>query len=182
MAKHYAEIHRDDISFVFWIWAESWETVAASYLELANSIVEYYSKDTPRSQVENDLGLTGVEDMLKVKSIMELDTVRIRAVVRAIKNWLLRPENDMWLLIFDHAEPSYDIFDFIPLGLSGQVLLTCRDSNCCPWGAKVEVGTLGEEQALELLGTCVGGDALEDPIQGETHHRLLTPLSRLTAI
>lgn len=167
LARQYAEINRENLSFVFWIRAESWETVAASYLEFANTIVEYYAKDTPRSQVENDLGFTGVEDMLRVKSIMQLDTSRVRSVVRAVKDWLLRPENTRWLLIFDSLEPSYDIFDFLPLTLSGKIILTSRDGNCCSWGTKLQVDAMEEDEAIRLLDAIVGDDAAQDAVQGK---------------
>ncbi|TWU74305.1 hypothetical protein ED733_005619 [Metarhizium rileyi] len=165
LARNYAEINRDKLSFVFWIRAESWETVAASYLEFASTIVEHYAKGIPRSQVENDLGFAGAEDMLKVKSIMQLDVSRVRSVVRSVKDWLLRPDNTGWLLIFDNVEPSYDIFDFIPLTLSGKIILTSRDSDCCSWGTKLQVDVMGEGEAVSLLDSMVGTQTVQDPAQ-----------------
>lgn len=137
-----------------------------SYLEFANALVAHYSDYTPRSQVENDLGLTGVADMLKVKNIQQLDTFRIKSVVRAVQDWLYRPQNDRWLLIFDKVEPTFDIFDFIPLTLRGRIILTSRDSSSCAWGTPLQVGAMKEEQAVQLLGAIVGEDALHDIAQG----------------
>lgn len=165
LAKHYAEVHKKSISFVFWIRAESWETIVISYLELANALVAHYATSAPRKQIENDLGLKGVEDMLKVKAIHELDMLRVNSVISAVKDWLMRPQNDRWLLVFDNVESSYDIFDFIPLTLSGKIILTSRDSNCCEWGTKLEVGAMTETQAVELLGVVVGTEVLEDTVQ-----------------
>ncbi|KAK5995898.1 Nephrocystin-3 [Cladobotryum mycophilum] len=176
LAKHFAELHQDDISFVFWIYAESWETVVASYLEFANNLVIHYSKNAPRCQVENDLGLAGVEDMLRVKSIRQLDPSRVKSAVRAVKDWLLRPENNRWLLIFDNVEPSFDIFDFIPLTLTGKIILTSRDSSCCAWGTRIHVHAMKEEQAVELLGAVVGDGALEETAQAEAASRLVQGL------
>ncbi|KND91932.1 Nephrocystin-3 [Tolypocladium ophioglossoides CBS 100239] len=166
LARHYAEINKSKLSFVFWIRAESWETVVASYLEFATALVTHYSKDATRSQVENDLGLTGVEDMLKVKSVMQLDTLRVKSIVRAVRDWLLRPDNGSWLLVFDNVEPSYDIFDFIPLTLSGKIILTSRDSNCCSWGTRLHVDAMKEKEAIELLDAVLGGTVLNRPVQG----------------
>ncbi|KAI5458452.1 hypothetical protein BGZ63DRAFT_46797 [Mariannaea sp. PMI_226] len=167
LARSYAERHKDEFSFVFWIRADSWETVIASYLEFADALVDYYSQNAPRDQIENDLGLTGVEDMLKVKSILQIDTVRATSVVRAVKDWLLRPENEKWLLIFDNVEPSYDIFDFIPLTLSGQIILTSRDSNCCSWGTRLAVTNMNDNEGVELIGSVLGEYVLEEPEQAE---------------
>lgn len=166
LARDYAEINRDTLSFVFWIWAESWETAVTSYLEFANNLVQYYSKDVPRIQVENDLGLTGVEDMLKVKSIQELDASRVKSVVRAVKDWLMRPDNDKWLLIFDNVEPSFDISNLIPLTLTGKIILTSRESSSCIWGTKLRVGPMLDEEAVELLRSVVGDDSLQNDREG----------------
>lgn len=177
LARHYVERNRENLSFVFWIRAESWQTVIASFLELANTIVEHYAKETPRTEVENDLGLTGVEDMLKVKSVLQLDTSRIRSVVRAVKDWLLRPDNVGWLLVFDNVEPSYDIFDFVPLTLSGKVILTSQDSNCCSWGTTLRVDAMDKAEAISFLELIVGDDAVQDPTQATAASRLVQQLA-----
>lgn len=167
LACHFAKMNRDALSFVFWIRGESWETVVASYLEFANTIVEHYAKDTSWDQIENDLGFSGVGEMLKAKSIMQLDASRLRSVVYAVKDWLLRPENSQWLLVFDNVEPSYDIYDFIPLTLSGRIILTSRDGNCCSWAAKLHVDAMTEEESLNLLHAIVGDNEQKDAIEGK---------------
>lgn len=176
LARDYAEINRDKLSFVFWIWAESWETAVTSYLEFANNLVQHYAKDVPRKQVENDLGLTGVEDMLKVKSIQELDTSRVKSVVRAVKDWLMRPDNDKWLLIFDNVEPSFDISDFIPLTLTGKIILTSRESSSCIWGTKLRVGPMLDGEGVELLRSVVGDDSLQNDREVEAAYKLVRQL------
>ena len=168
LARQYAEKHHDEISFVFWIYAESWETVVASYLEFANSMVTHYSKDTPRSRVENDLGFTGVDEMLKVKDIFQLEAVRVKSVVRAVKDWLMRPENGRWLLVFDNVEPSLDIFDFVPLTLTGKIIFTSRDQGATPWGRELEMTAMSEEEAVELMKLSLAEGALDDPQEGKT--------------
>ncbi|KAL7813420.1 hypothetical protein V8C26DRAFT_159239 [Trichoderma gracile] len=176
LARDYAELKKHELSFVFWIWAESWETAVTSYLEFAAHLVEYYSENAPRSRVENELGLTGVEEMLKVKSIQQLDTFRVKAAVRAVKDWLMRPENDKWLLLFDNVEPSFDISDFIPLTLTGKIILTSRDSSNCIWGTKLHVGPMVDEEAVQLLRSIVGDESLESEHEDEAAHKLVRQL------
>ncbi|KAL6900330.1 hypothetical protein GGI43DRAFT_383810 [Trichoderma evansii] len=176
LARDYAEINRDNLSFVFWIWAESWETAVTSYLEFANTLVQYYSKDMPRIQVENDLGLTGVEDMVKVKSIQQLDSSRVKSVVRAVKDWLMRPDNGKWLLILDNVEPSFDISDFIPLTLTGKIILTSRESSSCIWGTKLHVGPMLDEEAVDLLRSAVGDDSLQNDREVDAAYKLVRQL------
>ncbi|KAG5941167.1 hypothetical protein E4U59_001908 [Claviceps monticola] len=166
LARHYVEENRDHLSFAFWIRAESRETVIASYLALADTIVRHYAKVTPRCEVENALGFVGLEDMLKVKSILKLDTPRIRSIVRVVKDWLLCPDNVEWLLVFDNVGSSYNIVDLIPLRVSGRLIFTSRDEYCCPWGKALRVGAMKEEEAISLLGVVLGEEAAQNTAQG----------------
>ncbi|OAQ98915.1 hypothetical protein LLEC1_03186 [Akanthomyces lecanii] len=151
LAKHYIRLHQTDISFVFWVWAESWETVAASYLDFANNLVLYYSDKMTRDKVEERLGVTGIAEMICAKSILHLDKNRVMSVVRAVKDWLMQPENGNWLVVFDGVEPMYNVQEFIPLTVSGRVILTSEGEKACTWGSKVLVHSMSEEQAIELL-------------------------------
>ncbi|KAJ3474208.1 hypothetical protein NLG97_g9944 [Lecanicillium saksenae] len=156
LAKHYIQLHRTELSFVFWVWAESWETAAGSYLDFANNLVTYYANKMSREKVEEQLGLTGIADMVRAKSILDLDKNRVMSVVRAVKDWLMQPDNSKWLVVFDGVEPVYNVQEFIPLTLSGRVILTSEGENACTWGSKVLVHSMSEEQALELLRTGTG--------------------------
>ncbi|TQV92059.1 Tetratricopeptide repeat protein [Cordyceps javanica] len=156
LAKHYTKLHRNDISFVFWVWAESWETAAGSYLDFANNIVTYYLGKMSRDKVEERLGLMGVSEMVYTKSILHLDKKRVMSVVQAVKDWLMQPDNSQWLIVFDGVEPIYNVQDFIPLTLSGRVILTSKEEKACTWGSKVAVQPMSENQALELLSTGTG--------------------------
>ncbi|KAG6271513.1 hypothetical protein E4U49_003885 [Claviceps purpurea] len=177
LARHYVEENRDHLSFAFWIRAESRETVIASYLALADTIVRHYAKDTPRCQVENDLGFAGLEDMLKVKSILKLDTPRIRSIVRVVKDWLLCPDNVEWLLVFDNVGSSYNVVDFIPLRVSGRLIFTSRDEYCCPWGEALRVDAMKEEEAISLLGVVLGEEAAHNTTQAEAASKIARQLA-----
>lgn len=110
--------------------------------------------------------------MLKVKSFQQLDTLRVKAVVRAVKDWLMRPENDRWLLIFDNVERSFDISDFIPLTLSGKIILTSRDSSNCIWGRKMRIGPMMDGEAVELLRSATGVETLGADAEGMLNYSL----------
>ncbi|KAG6045408.1 hypothetical protein E4U39_002406 [Claviceps sp. Clav50 group G5] len=177
LARHYVENNRGHLSFAFWIRAESRESVIASYLALADTIVRHYAKDTPRWQVEKDLGFAGLEDMLKVKSILKLDTPRIRSIVRVVKDWLLCPDNVEWLLVFDNVGSSYNIVDFIPLRVSGRLIFTSRDEYCCPWGEALRVGAMKEDEAISLLGVVLGEEAAQTTTQAEAASKIARQLA-----
>lgn len=171
LARSYVEKNRGNFSFVFWIRAESWLTAFDGYLELAHSIVEHYAKDASRSEVEKDLGFSGLEDMHKTKDVLQLDIWRMRSVIQAVKDWLMCPDNIGWLLVFDNVEPSCNIIDFIPALSSGNVILTSRDKNCCRWGRNLGVGAMNEKEAISLLQVVSEQDTMRDPRQGERFSR-----------
>lgn len=161
LARQYAKTYHEELSFVFWVRAESWATVTASYIEFANTLIQHYSERGSAADAASNLGLDGVEEMLKVKNVMQLGNSQVRSVIRAIKDWMMQPENNQWLLIIDHVEPSYDVHELIPLTLSGKVILTSRDEQSCTWGTKVSVDTMAESEASELLCRIVGTDTAD---------------------
>lgn len=149
----------------------------ASYVEFANTVVQYYAKTHGVSEVESDLGLTGITDMMKASSAMQLDSSRVKSVVRAINDWLMRPGNDRWLLVVDHIEPSYDCHNLIPLTLSGRIILTSRERNTCRWGTKINIDQLTDSEATLLLYS--GADTADtEQEKGSTQygscHRIVT--------
>lgn len=166
LAKQYIQLHQGDLSFVFWVWAESWETVAGSYLDFASNLVSYYSDKMPCDKVEEQLGITGIAEMVCAKSVLHLDKNRVMSIVRAVKDWLMQPENDKWLVVFDGVEPMYNVQEFIPLTLSGRVILTSEGETACTWGSKVLVHSMSEQQALELLNVGTENLTLQKGTEG----------------
>jgi hypothetical protein len=170
LAKHYAELHQSDISFVFWVWTESFESVVTSYLQFAQNLVRHYSAKASKEDVENHLGLRGVDEMLQAKSILQLNIMTVKSVVQAVKDWLLRPKNDKWLLIFDHVQPTFDLFDFIPLTRSGRIMITSCDVEACSWGEKLPVGAMTEDEAMALLAHTLDRDLTTDSAEGNVSY------------
>lgn len=169
LAIQYAELHMHELSFVFWISAESWETAVASYIEFATTLIDWYSKKSPREEVESELGLVGIDDMAKAKSIMHLDKTRVMSVVSAVKDWLMRPGNDGWLLVMDNAPASYDVCDFVPLTLSGKVILISQEGNACKWGTKIQVDAMSEAEAVEMLNAGTELSVTQRPTECKLH-------------
>lgn len=86
----------------------------------------------------------------------------------------MQPNNTKWLVIFDRVEPVYNVQEFIPLTLSGRVILTSENETACSWGTKILVDSMNEEQALEVLKTGAGPLATTTVDQGrEIHEGLL---------
>lgn len=180
MAKHFAKTNKD-LSFVFWIRSESWETVATSYLQFADDIASHYAKNIPRNRVEEELGLTGIQDMLKMKNPMDLDRTRIMSVVRGVNDWMVQSGNDKWLVVFDHVVPSYDIMPFIPLSLHGKIIMTTIDRDTCLMGTNITLGPMSEDESVELLRLDAGQFTANNLQQGKPIFVCIQPDTTLTA-
>jgi hypothetical protein len=160
LATHYAKSVETKGEFVFWINAESAETVTTGYLELLNAVVSYYAEKhfarklsnprDARARVEKDLGLPDIEAMLKAKSLKQLESVQIQSAVKGAKDWLLR-ENNKWLIVFDNVLPDYNLLEFMPFSRHGRVILVSQDHNYWPWGVAMEVPQWTEDEGVQLL-------------------------------
>ncbi|KAK3322732.1 hypothetical protein B0H66DRAFT_602162 [Apodospora peruviana] len=171
VARHYAlnvleriRSGRSERDFVFWINAESRDTVVASFLELARRIEDYYwtqledSKagldlDRPkdRAQLCEDLGFPAVEKMLAVTDAKDLDSIEVKSAVKAVKNWLLRKGN-RWLLVYDNVTGAFDLMEFLPLHTHGHTIIIPADKDRCPWGrVEYKIQGMSEKEALTEL-------------------------------
>jgi tetratricopeptide (TPR) repeat protein len=71
------------------------------------------------------------------------------AIIRAVRSWLA--VHPAWLLIFDNAPTAQAIYDYLPRGGAGHVLVTSRDH---AWGAvarPVEVSEFSRHESVEFL-------------------------------
>lgn len=157
-----------DVSFAFLLNSESPETIVRSFVELARLIVDYYASSYYYSQsgmraakerVEVELGLPNMDDMIKIGDKRQHDPVSVGSVLKGVKNWLLMEGND-WVLIFDNIPdatprpggcPAYDVMDYVPWTLQGQVVLVSQGPRGCGTGSSVTVPDWNEDDAAELL-------------------------------
>jgi GTPase SAR1 family protein len=146
---------------VFWLNAESHQSINRGYLELAQHICSYYLVKYPNNMEDRgkrsallraELGLPDVEKLLQAKDFSSIELVKRKAVVKAVKNWLLRDGNE-WLLVYENVGVSFDLQEFIPLSTKGRIILITREEkNLCPWStSEITVPVWTTDDAVELL-------------------------------
>ncbi len=81
--------------------------------------------------------------------LAEKDATEQRIVVEAVKEWLRM--NRGWLLIFDNAEDSRSVRDYIPRGHLGHIIITSRNPHWAGVAKLLSVKTLPMAEAIEFL-------------------------------
>jgi hypothetical protein len=116
MAIHFAKKHRDEYSAVLWFDAKNEDTLRQSFQSNARRLP---NGGVPQSLLDNT---SATSDLQKL--------------VEAVKQWLARPQNQKWLLIFDnHDNPkisqnsdkfAYNILPYFPEADRGSIIITTR--------------------------------------------------------
>jgi tetratricopeptide (TPR) repeat protein len=104
------------------------------------------------SQTTIEQGLTALARELSKPGFDVADTEgNIRFVLTTISTW-----QERWMLVFDnfddpHSFGSKSIKDYFPRSSKGSVLVTSRDGAARGLGYHVDISTMSNEEALELL-------------------------------
>jgi hypothetical protein len=169
LVRTYSHAARDSGRFVFWFNAESRETIITGFLELAQHIFscywEKYRDSHPadetqkaRARLRAELGFPDVDKLLQTRDFNSIEDIKVKAAVRAVKDWLLRDGN-RWLLVYENVDgwtgqsrTSFDLMQFLPLTVQGQIILITHEQNRCPWSlSEFLVTGWTEDAAGELL-------------------------------
>ncbi|EED19577.1 Pfs, NB-ARC and TPR domain protein [Talaromyces stipitatus ATCC 10500] len=137
LAIHFARVHKDDFTAIFWMSGKSRETL----LQALSSVL-------PR--------LPGQSQTTKA-----INKEEIEQHARHVLQWLSIPGNLRWLLIFDnidqyspvHGGPAdgYDISEFFPTADHGSILITSRMQSLTELGEPFPIRKLESESAIQLL-------------------------------
>lgn len=82
-------------------------------------------------------------------NLPEKDAQEQGMVIDAVKEWL--NQNTGWLLIFDNAEDTKSIFDYLPTGTGGHLLITSRYQNWKHIGTPQEIKLWSREESIAFL-------------------------------
>ena len=161
LVRNFARDVKDSGKTVFWLNAESRETITMGILELAQHIFNYYwmkysdtTKDSEKAKalLRAELGLPNLEKLLQAKDFNSMEPIKRKSVVKAVKNWLLRDGNE-WLLVYENVGECFDLQEFLPLSTKGQIILINKEKkNSCPWStSEITVSDWTTEEASDLL-------------------------------
>ncbi|KAF9887507.1 hypothetical protein FE257_010085 [Aspergillus nanangensis] len=139
LAIHFARSHKDDYSAILWVSGKDRST-------LIQSLSSYFPKI---QELSTDLGVA--------------TTTRGETEQRAdqVLQWLAKPDNSRWLIIFDNIDEysplqdgnsgGYDIHQFFPKTDHGSILITSRLQQLVELGRSFPVQRLAKIDAIKLL-------------------------------
>ena len=133
----------------------------------------------------------GLKDIARRVRIPPHSTETDEARLLEVKRWFEDPNNGNWILVIDNADNEADfaakdgpIAKFIPYALDGTLIITTRSRQIASQQCytTIEVGKMGEEEALELFSKrYCGRGSLKDKekedvaaILSTVHHLPLT--------
>jgi hypothetical protein len=142
LAIHFARLHQDDFSAIFWLNGKNQKVLIHSLAELL-----------PK--------LPGINMIVNPKTEKEIEQA-----AREVLQWLAAPGNSKWLLIFDNIDKysaakksgsdAYDIARFFPSTDHGSIIITTRVTRLGELGSPYPVETLQFDEAATLLINSTG--------------------------
>jgi hypothetical protein len=142
LSVKYAQQFGDRYSLVFWLNAKDKGTLKAGMVEMAMQLMEDHMSSN----------MTDVHEEERL--------------VRQAREWLSRPGNEGWLLVYDNyddpclpgidSSTGYDIRNFFPKRAQGSILITTRSQQLA-FGKKLQLQKLDDvDQSLTILATRSG--------------------------
>jgi tetratricopeptide (TPR) repeat protein len=152
LAVAYTHRHKTEYSAIFWVDANSDDSIGLSFVEIARQILNHY----PCTGVLASMDLEG-------------DSSR---TVKAVISWFILSKNTRWLLIYDnydnprlpgHVEPdAVDLCRYMPQSDHGSILVTTRSSEVA-LGLRIYVKKLSDiQEGLAILSYTSGREGIED--------------------
>jgi hypothetical protein len=157
-----------DFSTVFWINAESTQSIKVAYKDFANTLLDFYAAQSREcsdfyDQFSQHMGLGLLMNSWKADD-PKLDSTSL--IIDSMKEWFSIENNKDWLMIFDNVDDQndLDITAFFPNAVRGRILLISRDTICVKKHKSKELKLEGmkEEESRELLLQKYHNDHSED--------------------
>ncbi|KAL2115914.1 hypothetical protein VTJ04DRAFT_10169 [Mycothermus thermophilus] len=150
LAADFARRHKDVFSSIFWIDGRSEDRLKQSFASCAARIPEGQISERSRKA-----RLQSKEDR--------------KTVVAEVLDWLARPGNSNWLLIFDNVDQdvnesstgAYDIRQYLP-GDHGSVLITTRLSRLAQLGESLQLRAVDDQLAQAIFQKWFGSEGALD--------------------
>lgn len=161
LSVEYTRRYHGSYSAVFWTDGSSKEKIRRSIADLASRLPQHQLSEKTRQYLPNASSTVDetVEDVL---------------------NWLSRPSNDQWLLIFDNVDREYavpsksleafDVKDYFPTADQGSILITSRLESLRELGAHdLKLRPVDQTQGKLILENSSGrheeGECNERPVR-----------------
>ncbi|KAI1325074.1 hypothetical protein F5Y16DRAFT_411663 [Xylariaceae sp. FL0255] len=161
-AADFVRKHHTEFSKVFWLDGRTEETLRRSLVMCATTIQN------------NAIGEQSHEKLFNCEGSVD-------ALIMRVMNWLSRPGNTSWLLVFDNVDKdhhgrdseAYDVTHYFPSS-NGSILITTRLSRLAQLGHSRRLDKVGDVQAYSIFEKWYGSKP--DP---ESINQLLSKLDGL---
>jgi hypothetical protein len=121
IAVEYAYRFRNDYQYILWASAASRDTLLLDFVSLAGLL------NLPEQQFPDQQNI----------------------IIAAVKHWLATC--DSWLLILDNADDLTIIYDFLPPGTHGHILITTRAQTAGTLANSIEIQEMDQQEGMLLL-------------------------------
>ncbi|KAF2179206.1 FabD/lysophospholipase-like protein [Zopfia rhizophila CBS 207.26] len=165
LAVEFARRHHRRFSSVFWLDGRTEDSLKQSIATCAGRIPEGQIAESSRAYSATRAGDVDV-------------------VVRDVMNWLSRPKNTEWLIIFDNVDResgegdtdphAYNVTRYLSGADHGSILITTLLANLEQLGGSRRLGRLSKEQTQAMFQNRCGGSC--DPMESEQLFKLLDGL------
>jgi hypothetical protein len=160
IAVEYIYAYEREYNAIFWANADTNDTLALSFVAMARQLLDCESRSFSGSTMSVGTGFTSMAHQRNLTddhgSILTNETEQ---VVSAVVSWLSDSVKD-WLLVLDNADDldNVDLRSFFPTAASRRILITSRNPNSRHFGIGLEIQSLPEDAAVQLLLQKTGTD------------------------
>ncbi|KAK6525213.1 hypothetical protein TWF694_005359 [Orbilia ellipsospora] len=158
VALEYAYRYATEYSAIFWIDAATGAKLQHSVNKAITCIIYAIIANTTANikgnsnqtylRIAHSLGFS-TREITSKKALMKAVT---KSPIECLRRWLSQERNDKWLLILDDpGKADIDLDMLLPTGDAGHVLITTRTSNSYQSRTDIEIGSLEQSEAVELM-------------------------------
>ena len=153
LALEYAYLFRDSYESVWWIDAQSPQSIQTCCLRFAQKLIQHYASRQKEPNYTDIARHLGIENLVDDNGNLQLGERPPVLMIDVVKEWLGRDKNDHWLIIFDNLDEvdTFKITDLLPHNLKGNVIITTRNRNVANLGTEVHLYAMPEQAGIELL-------------------------------
>lgn len=155
IALEYVHTHKKEYQSIFWINAATKETLELGFKVAAQRLIRQHARIAHDAEpnyllIAKNLDMISAVDQNGLISLQEEHT---ECIVRGVKMWLAKEENQNWLLVFDNVDDlkGLEIEKFLPISAHGKIIMTSRRTECVDFGIGLEVIEMSEEEGKCLL-------------------------------
>ena len=174
LAREY--VYRNESSFdsVWWIDAQSLQSIQAGFFQVAQRLAEHYTGN-PKLWAPSIVDISGSLEIGNPGDgwADQMDMKQAALIVEAVKEWLCCKGNDHWLLIFDNVDDleTFNLADFVPETQSGNIIMTSRCREVSRFGQDILLDVMGEGESISLLSKSYRRNVLDTDVPSKPENR-----------